>query len=148
MHIIGLQAIEQRQAVSLPDLISSQTGISLARTGTIGGFATIFVDGGNSSFAKVLMDGTPVNLPGGDYLFSNLTLDNVDKVEIVHGAESALYGTDAMSGVIQIVSHQGSTRIPEVNLFAEAGGFSSPPRGAQVSELLHKFDSSVAGSYF
>jgi vitamin B12 transporter len=148
VDLIGRREIEQRQAVSLPDLLSTQTGISLARTGTIGGFATIFMDGGNSSFTKVLIDGTPVNLPGGDYLFSNLTLDNVDKVELVHGAESALYGTDAMSGVIQIVSHQGSARIPEVNLFAEGGGFSSARGGAQVSGLLHKFDYSVAGSYF
>jgi len=146
--LIGRQEIEQRQAVSLPDLLATQTGISLARTGTIGGFATIFVDGGNSSFTKVLIDGTPVNLPGGDFLFSNLTVDNVDKVEIVHGAESALYGTDAMSGVIQIVSHQGSTHIPEVSLFAEGGGFSSARGGGQVSGLLGKFDYSAAGSYF
>jgi outer membrane cobalamin receptor len=147
VDLIGRQEIEQRQAVSLPDLLATQTGVSLARTGTIGGFTTIFVDGGNSSFTKVLMDGTPVNLPGGDLIYTNLTLDNVDKVELVHGAESALYGTDAMSGVIQIVSHQGSTRIPEVNLFAEGGSFSSARGGAQVSGLLHKFDYSVAGSY-
>ena len=148
VDLIGRQEIEQRQAVSLPDLLATQTGVSLARTGTIGGFTTIFVDGGNSSFTKVLIDGTPVNLPGGDLIYTNLTLDNVDKVELVHGAESALYGTDAMSGVIQIVSHQGSTRIPEVNLFAEGGSFSSARGGAQVSGLLHKFDYSVAGSYF
>lgn len=148
VDLIGTQEIQQRQAVSLPDLLSTQTGISLARTGTIGGFTTIFVDGGNSSFTKVLIDGTPVNLPGGDLIYTNLTLDNVDKVELVHGAESALYGTDAMSGVIQIVSHQGSMRIPELNLFAEGGGFSSARGGAQVSGLLHRFDYSVASSYF
>jgi len=71
----------------------------------------------------VLIDGTPANLPGGDFDFSNLTLDNVDKVEIVHGAESALYGTDAMSGVVQIVSHRGTTRVPEINLFAKVAAF-------------------------
>jgi vitamin B12 transporter len=148
VDIVGPQEIEQRQAVSLPDLLSTQTGISLARTGRIGGLATIFVDGGNSSFTKVLIDGTPVNLPGGDFDFSNLTLDNVDKVEIVHGAESALYGTDAMSGVIQIVSHRGATRVPEINLFTEGGGFSSARGGARVSGLLGRFDYSAAGSYF
>jgi vitamin B12 transporter len=148
VDLVGRQEIEQRQAVSLPDLLSTQTGISLARTGPIGGLTTIFVDGGNSSFTKVLIDGTPVNLPGGDMNFSNLALDNVDKVEIVHGAESALYGSDAMSSVIQIVSHQGSTRIPELNLFAEGGGFSSARGGAQLSGLLGKFDYSAAGSYF
>jgi len=148
VDLIGLQEIEQRQAVSLPDLLSTQTGIAIARTGPIGGLTDVFVDGGDSSFTKVLIDGTPVNLPGGSMNFSNLTLDNVDKVELVHGAESALYGTDAMSGVIQIVSHQGSTRIPEINLFTEGGGFSSARGGAQVSGLLDKFDYSVAGSYF
>jgi vitamin B12 transporter len=148
IDIVGLQEIEQRQAVSLPDLLASQTGISLSRTGPIGGLATIFIDGGDSAFTKVLMDGTPINLPGGDMNFSNLTLDNVDKVEIVHGAESALYGSDAMSGVVQIISHQGSTRIPELDLFAEGGGFGSARGGAQFSGLLGKFDYSAAGSYF
>ena len=148
VDIVGLQEIEQRQAVSLPDLLSTQAGISLARTGRIGGLATIFIDGGNSSFTKVLIDGTPVNFPGGDFDFSNLTLDNVDKVEIAHGAESALYGTDAMSGVVQIVSHRGATRIPEINLFSEGGSFSSARSGAQVSGLIGKFDYSAAGSYF
>jgi len=148
VDLIGRQEIEQRQAVSLPDLLSTQTGISIARTGPIGGLTTIFVDGGNSSFTKVLIDGTPVNLPGGDINFSNLTLDNVDKIEIVHGAESALYGTDAMSGVIQIVSHRGSTRIPEAEVFSEGGGFSSARAGAQVSGLVGPFDYSAAGSYF
>jgi vitamin B12 transporter len=148
VDIVGAQEIEQRQAVSLPDLLSTQTGISLARTGPIGGLATIFIDGGNSSFTKVLIDGSPMNLPGGDFDFSNLTLDNVDKVEVVHGAESALYGTDAMSGVIQIVSHRGTTRVPEINLFAEGGSFSSARGGAQVSGLLGRFDYSMAGSYF
>ena len=148
VDLIGRQEIDQRQAVSLPDLLSTQTGICLARTGPIGGLTTIFVDGGNSSFTKILIDGTPINLPGGDMNLSNLTLDNVDKVEIVHGAESALYGSDAMAAVVQIVSHQGSTHIPELNLFAEGGGFSSARGAGQLSGLLGKFDYSAAGSYF
>ena len=147
VDMLGSQEMEQRQAVSLPDLLATQTGISLARTGTVGGLTTIFIDGGNSSFTKVLIDGTPINLPGGDLDYSNLTLDNVDKIEVVHGAESALYGTDAMSGVIQVVSHRGSTRIPELNLFAEGGGFSSARGGAQVGGLFGKFDYSAAASY-
>jgi len=148
VDIIGAQEIQQRQAVSLPDLLSTQTGVSIARTGPIGGLATVFLDGGDSTFTKVLIDGIPVNEPGGDLNFSNLTLDNIDKVEIVHGAESALYGTDAMSGVIQLFSHTGTTRIPELNLFAEGGGFSSARGGAQLGGLVDKFDYSVAGSYF
>jgi len=148
VDLVSRQEIDQRQAVSLPDLLATQPGIAIARTGRFGGLTTLFLDGGNSSFTKVLIDGTPVNLPGGDFDYSNLTLDNVDKVEIVHGAESALYGTDAMSGVIQIVSHRGATRIPELHLFAEGGSFSSARGGAQVSGLVGAFDFSAAGSYF
>ena len=148
VDVLTRQEIDQRQSVLLPDLLSTQPGISLARTGPVGGLTTIFIDGGNSSFTKVLIDGAPANIPGGDFDFSNITLDNVDKVEVVHGAESALYGTDAMSGVVQIVSHHGTTRVPEVNLFTEGGSFSSARGGAQVSGLLGRFDYSAAGSYF
>src|SRR5271163_2746192 len=117
VDLVTLEEIEQRQAVSLPDLLSTQTGIAVSRTGAIGGLVDVFIDGGDSNFTKVLIDGAPINEPGGFLNYSNLTLDNVDKVEIVHGAESALYGTDAMSGVIQVISHRGTTRIPEVDLF-------------------------------
>jgi len=148
VDVVTREEIDQRQTVLLPDLLATQPGIAITRTGTIGGLTTVFLDGGNSSFAKVLIDGTPINLPGGDVDFSNLTLDNVDKVEIVHGAESALYGTDAMSGVIQIFTHRGTTRVPEANLFAEGGSFSSARGGAQLSGALGGFDYSASGSYF
>jgi vitamin B12 transporter len=148
VDLITRQEIEQRQAVSLADLLSTQTGITISRSGAFGGLADVFIDGGDSNFTKVLMDGAPVNEPGGALNYSNFILDNVDKVEIVHGAESALYGTDAMSGVIQIVSHQGATRIPEVQLFSEGGSLSSGRGGGQVSGLFGNFDYSLAGSYF
>ncbi len=145
---ITREQISQRQSVTLPDLLYTQPGISVARTGPIGGLATIFLDGGNSNYTKVLVDGVSVNDPGGFVSFSNLTLDNVDKVEVVHGAESALYGSDAMSGVVQLFTHQGTTRTPSFDLFAEGGGFSSARGGAQVSGLLGAFDYSASGSYF
>jgi vitamin B12 transporter len=146
--VITRDEINQRQTVLLPDLLVTQPGIAIARTGREGGLTSVFVDGGNSEFAKVLVDGTPINLPGGTVDFSNLTLDNVDKVEIVHGAESALYGTDAMSGVIQIFTRRGTTRVPEANLFTEGGSFSSVRGGAQLSGALGSFDYSASGSYF
>ena len=93
------------------------------------------------------MDGTPVNDPGSAMDFSNFTLDNIDKVEIVRGAESALYGTDAVSGVIQVFTHRGVTHTPELSLFAEGGRFSAGRGGAQLSGLLGRFDYSAAASY-
>ncbi len=111
-------------------------GIAIGRTGAEGGSASVFLNGGNSNFTKVLVDGAPINPPGGAVDFSSLTLDNIDKVEIVRGAESAIYGTDAVSGVIQLFTHRGETRVPEVNVFAEGGSFSTARGGAEVGGLL------------
>ena len=137
--------IDQRVATStrLPDLLATQPGFSLGRTGPEGGTASLFLDGGNSNYTKVLIDGTPANPPGGLIDFSNVTLDNVDKIEIVHGAESALYGSDAMDGVIQIFTHRGTTRTPEITGYAEGGNFSTGRGGADLSGLLGSFDYSA-----
>jgi vitamin B12 transporter len=148
VSVITKEEIEQRQAVSLPDLLTFSTGIAIGRTGAEGGTASVFLNGGNSNFTKVLVDGAPINPPGSFVDFSNLTLDNVDKVEIVRGAESAIYGSDAVSGVIQLFTHRGETRIPEFSVFAEGGDFGSARGGGQISGLLGKLDYSAAGSYF
>ena len=145
--VITREVIDQRQAVSIPDLLQFSPGVTFARTGANGGTASLFLDGGNSNFTKVLVDGAPINPPGGAVDFSILTLDNVDKVEIVRGAESALYGTDAVSGVVQLFSHRGTTRIPSVTLFGEGGSYANGRGGGQFSGLLGAFDYSGAASY-
>jgi outer membrane cobalamin receptor len=145
--ILTSEQIAQRQAVTLSDLLNTQPGVSVARTGAMGGLTTLFLDGGNSNYTKVFIDGTPANEPGGNFNYVGLTLDNVDKVEVVHGAESALYGSDAMSGAIQLFSHRGSTRVPAFQLYADGGDLSSARGGGQLSGLLGKFDYSGAGSY-
>lgn len=146
--IITREEIDQRQAVSLPDLLLFSPGVAFGRTGPFGGTASLFLSGGNSDFTKVLVDGTPINPPGSAVDFSSLTTENIDKVEIVRGAESAIYGSDAVSGVVQLFTHRGETRIPSAELFAEGGGFSSARGGADLSGLLGKFDYSGAAAYF
>ena len=146
--IFTRQDIDNRQAVTIPDLIQFAPGVAIGRTGPFGGTASVFLDGGNSSYTKVLVDGTSINPPGGAVDFSNLTTDNIDKVEIVHGAESAMYGTDAVSGVVQLFTHRGATTVPAFSVFAEGGNFASGRGGAQISGLLGAFDYSGAASYY
>jgi vitamin B12 transporter len=147
VSVITKEEIDARQSVALTDALQFSTGVAIGRTGPEGGSASVFLNGGNSNFTKVLVDGTPINPPGSAVDFSSLTLDNIDKVEIVRGAESAIYGTDAVSGVIQLFTHRGSTRTPEFSVFGEGGSFSSGRGGAQLSGLLGKFDYSAAASY-
>lgn len=147
LTILDRSEIDTRQSVALPDLLLFAPGIAIGRTGAEGGTASIFLDGGNSNFTKVLVDGAPINPPGGAVDFSNLTLDNIDKVEVVRGAESAIYGTDAVSGVIQLFTHRGTTHTPEFSVFDEGGSFSSGRGGGQVSGLLGSLDYSGAAAY-
>ena len=131
--VITKQEIDERQSVTLPDALLFAPGMAIGRTGPEGGTASVFLNGGNSNFTKVLVDGAPINPPGGAVDFSDLSLDNIDKIEIVRGAESAIYGTDAVSGVIQLFTHRGETRVPEFSVYAEGGSFSSGRGGAQLS---------------
>jgi vitamin B12 transporter len=146
--VIPRETIDDRQAVSLPELLEFSPGIAVGRTGPFGGTASVFLNGGNSNFTKVLVDGTPINPPGSAVDFSSLTTENIDKVEIVRGAESAIYGSDAVSGVIQLFTHRGETRVPAFTVFSEGGNLSSARGGSDLSGALGKFDYSAAAAYF
>ncbi|HMD41935.1 MAG TPA: TonB-dependent receptor [Candidatus Acidoferrum sp.] len=146
--ITGREEIEQRQSVFLPELLTFAPGVTFARNGTNGGNASLFLDGGNSGFTKVLVDGTAINPAGGAVDFSVLTTDNIEKVEIVRGAESAIYGTDALSGVVQLFTQRGSTAIPAFSIFSEGGGYSTGRGGVQASGLLGRFDYSGSASLY
>src|SRR5258708_4000054 len=146
--VISRETIDNRQAVSLPELLEFSPGIAVGRTGPFGGSASIFLNGGNSNFTKVLVDGTPINPPGSAVDFSSVTTENIDKVEVVRGAESAIYGSDAVSGVIQLFTHRGDTRVPAFSVYSEGGNLASARGGADLSGILGKFDYSGAAAYF
>ena len=148
VDILTREQIDQTAAISLPFLLETQPGFSLAQTGRGGGLTSLFLDGGNSNHTKVLVDGTTVNDSGGFMDFSNITLDNVEKIEIVHGAESALYGSDAVDGVIQVFTRRGTTKQPELDLTGEGSSFGGGRGEADLSGLAGRFDYSAGFGYF
>jgi len=148
VDIVTRQDIDQRQEIWLTPVFASLPGASFSQLGPMGGSTTFFLDGGNSNYTKVLIDGAPVNQPGGLVDFSNFSLDSIDKIEVVHGASSSLYGSDAMDGVIQIFTHRGATRLPELSLEGDGGMFDTGHGAGQISGLDGKFDYSAGASYF
>ena len=98
--------LERRRTPLLADLLRSSPGAMLLRTGAAGGVTSLFVRGGESTYNKVLIDGIPINEPGGTFYFNNLTTENLDRIEIVRGAQSALFGSDAMSSVVQLLTRR------------------------------------------
>src|SRR6266571_4390892 len=83
-------------------------GATVVQTGSFGGQTSLFLRGGQSDYVKVLVDGVPVNQPGGAFDFANLTTDNVERIEVLRGPASVLYGSDAVTGVVQIFTRRGS----------------------------------------
>ena len=90
------------------DLLRTTPGATVLQTGGPGGVTSLFVRGGESNYNKVLLDGIPLNEPGGTFNFSNLTTENRRAVEVVRGAQSALFGSDAMSSVVQVFTKRGA----------------------------------------
>src|SRR5262249_13366895 len=86
---------------NLFDALRLSPGVTAAQTGRRGGVTSLFIRGGEPDYAKVLIDGSPVNEPGGSYDFADLNTDNAARVELVRGSQSAIYGSDAMTGVLQ-----------------------------------------------
>ena len=109
---------------SVADALRRVPGLSLAQTGSYGGVTSLFIRGGESKYTKVLIDGVPVNEAGGAYDFSTLTTDNVERVEVVRGPASVLYGSDAVAGVVQIFTRPGGGRV-RGELSGRGGGFAS-----------------------
>ncbi|MFZ0635874.1 MAG: TonB-dependent receptor [Candidatus Acidiferrales bacterium] len=148
VDIITQQDIAERDEIWLAPLIAAAPGGALSRLGPEGGVTTFFLDGGDSDFTKFLVDGVPVNEPGGAIELENYDLEGVDKIEIVHGASSALFGTDAVDGVVQVFSHRGTTTTPELDLVGEGGTFQTGRGGAQLSGIAGGFDYSATAGYF
>lgn len=105
--VLNGDELRARGVLTVADALREAPGATVVQSGSYGGVTSVFLRGGESRYTKVLIDGTPINAVGGIQFFENLSLDNVDRIEVLYGPASALYGADAMSGVIQIFTKRG-----------------------------------------
>lgn len=101
------------------DALRTVPGVAVAQLGGTGAVASVFMRGGESDYVQILVDGVRVNDPGGSYDWAHLTTDDVERIEIVRGPVSVLYGSDAVAGVVQIFTHGGSR---DTNVSAQGMG--------------------------
>src|SRR5215472_17343834 len=134
--------IEDRQQLLVSSVLQSVPGIMVVRSGGLGNVTSVFVRGGESNYNKILLDGIPLNEPGGTFEFSNLAEEDLDRIEIVRGPQSALFGSDAMASTIQFFSHRGEPENvrPRVSLSFEAGKFQTLRGRAGLSGGYRRFD--------
>ncbi len=120
--VLGRDAIEQSQVLDLPTLLAREAGFQFTQSGGRGGQATAFLRGAASLQVLVLVDGVPVTKQDttGAVSLEHIMLDQVDRIEIVRGNVSAIHGSGAVGGVIQVFTRQGQGQ-PTVYASAERG---------------------------
>src|SRR6266702_4040490 len=112
VSVIDAQTIQARNPGSIVDLLRDLPGAFVQQSGGRGSVVSLFTRGAKPNFTLVLLDGVkandPTNTRGGSYDFSTLDLNDIERIEFVRGPASAIYGSDAVGGVINIISRRGS----------------------------------------
>ncbi|HEY3933696.1 MAG TPA: TonB-dependent receptor [Gemmatimonadales bacterium] len=147
MTVIRGDDLRDRGVHFVLDALRDVPGVSVVQTGSYGAVTSLFLRGGESDYVKVLLDGVPLNLPGGSINFANLTTDDLDRIEIVRGPASVLYGADAMSGVIQLFTRSGSAR-SEAEITARGGSRGTSDLSGHADATGGRFSLSATGSRF
>jgi vitamin B12 transporter len=129
--VISGDDLRARGVTRVTDALREVPGAALVQSGSYGAVTSLFLRGGESRYTKVLIDGVPVNSSGGFFDFSHLTTDNIDRIEIVRGPASVLYGADAVSGIVQIFTRRHSE--PAASLSARGGTYQSLDLTGDVS---------------
>ncbi|MGE3542076.1 MAG: TonB-dependent receptor plug domain-containing protein [Candidatus Tectimicrobiota bacterium] len=108
--VITQEDIAAQGAQSVPEVLRHVPGLQIVRTGASGGMTSLFTRGGEADYTKVLVDGVELNRGGGAFDFADLTTDNIERIEIIRGSASTLYGSGAIGGVIHIITKRGQGR--------------------------------------
>jgi vitamin B12 transporter len=140
--------LELMQPVAADDAVRYLPGAVINTAGQRGGLASLFVRGGDSTYNKVIVDGVTINEPGGTFDFGTLPLTQASRMEFLRGAQSTLYGSDAMTSVVQVWTRRGNTAIPELRFGADGGNFSTANGFASLAGARGRYDYNVFGDQF
>lgn len=135
LSIITAEEIEELGLIYVLDAVAQAPGVTINQNGTFGGNASVRIRGASSEQTVVLIDGIPVNdpsSPGGGFNFARLDTENIERIEVLKGPQSTLWGTDAIGGIVSI-----TTKSPGAGFggeaFAEYGSFNTLRGGASVA---------------
>jgi len=140
--------MELMQSVAANDTMRFLSGAVVNTAGQRGGLSSLFVRGGESRYNKVIVDGVSINEPGGTFDFGTLPLAQADRLEFVRGAQSTLYGSDAMTSVVQVWTRTGCTAVPELRFGADGGNFGTANGYASLAGAHSRFDYNFFGDQF
>ncbi len=129
--VITAAELRARQLATVADALRDVPGLSVTRNGSAGAVTSVFPRGGESDYTLVFIDGVQANVFGGGFDFAHLSTDNIDRIEIVRGPQSALYGSNGIGAVVRIVTRSGGPIRGDASF--EAGSFSTRRSAASTS---------------
>jgi outer membrane cobalamin receptor len=150
VSVLDAETIQARDPGSIADLLRDLPGVFVQQSGGRGSVVSLFTRGAKPNFTLVLLDGVkandPTNTRGGSYDFSTLDMSDIERIEFVRGPASAIYGSDAVGGVINIITRHGSDA-PEASLTAEGGSFGYARVAGQASGPIGRATGNLGISY-
>jgi outer membrane cobalamin receptor len=148
VSLIETPELRSLQPVSMGEILRFAPGAVISDTGQRGGLTSLFVRGGESTYNKVIIDGVPVNEPGGTFDFGVVSTAQIDRIELLRGSQSTLYGSDAMTSVVQVFSRNGTTRVPLFTFGADGGTFATAHGYGTLSGAVSRFDYNLFADQF
>ena len=153
LSVITNETIQTRQSNAVVDLLRSVPGVSFSRNGGIGTATSVFIRGANSNQTLTLIDSVKVNdpsSPGGGFDFGHLLTGTIERIEVVRGAQSVLWGSQAIGGVVNIITHEPGEPGEDVRVHGrgEYGWRNTLRVNANVSGTLGPVGASLGGGYF
>src|SRR3984885_11850901 len=148
VEVLSGEQLQVMNPVAADDALRFLPGAVVNTAGQRGGLSSLFVRGGDSNYNKVIVDGVTVNEPGGTFDFGTLSLAQGDRMEFVRGAQSTLYGSDAMTSVVQVWTREGSTHTPELRFGADAGNLGTESGHVSLAGFRGRFDYNIFGDQF
>ena len=140
--VIAADDIEALGADFLLDVVTTAPSVTINQNGAFGGSASVRIRGAGSEQTLVIVDGIVVNdptSPGGGFNFARLDPANIERIEVLRGPQSTLWGTDAIGGVINIVTKRPKQGVGG-SVFAQGGSFGAFRGGAEISNANDRYD--------
>ena len=148
--VITRERLEQSKKATVIEALQEVLGVSIIQNGPPGAAASVFLRGANSEHTLILMDGVELNdpiSPSRSFDLAHLTLDNIERIEILRGPQSTLYGSDALGGVVNIISKKGQGK-PKFSLSSVAGSYGTIITSAGINGSTERMHYSLGTSYF
>ncbi len=145
---ISAQELENRQIRLVSDVLRSVPSVAVSRSGSVGSLTQIRVRGAEANQLLVVLDGIELNDPafGSEFDFSSLLAHEIERIEVLRGPQSALWGSDALAGVINIVTKQGQEGV-QLQAFGEGGSFETGQFGGALRGGGKKYDFALSSSF-